>query len=137
LISYTAFFAAVLGLALGMPLAAAKAPEARARGRLILVGSATAAALIMALVTAHYIVPQVSKTLSPRDLYGKSKQLDAQAPLGQYRFNATGSSYYTSGRTPVALPSLDELFKFLTRGEHVFVMAGVDELPSIDQYSKQ
>jgi hypothetical protein len=137
LIGFTAFFAAVVGLLLGVPLAPASAASQRQRGRLILVGGAAAASLVMALATAHYVVPQVSKTLSPRDLYGKSKQLDPQAPLGQYRFNATGSSYYTSGRTPISLPSLDELFKFLQRSEHVFVMAGVDELPSIDQYSKQ
>jgi hypothetical protein len=138
LIGFAAFFAAVIGLAMGVPLAPSSAnPQQRVRGRLVLVGGAIAGALVMALLTAHYIVPKVSKTLSPRDLYGKSKQLDPSAPLGQYRFNATGSSYYTTGKAPVTLATLDDLFKFLAKPEHVFVMAGVDELPSIDQFSKQ
>ena len=37
----------------------------------------------------------------------------------------------------MTLGTLDELFKFLARPEHVFVMAGSEELPSIDQYAKQ
>jgi 4-amino-4-deoxy-L-arabinose transferase-like glycosyltransferase len=148
LIGYSAFFAAVVAMALGVPLgwmggrAAAASSDGSAaphglRGRLVLVGGAIGASLIMALATAHYVIPQCSKTLSPRELYGKSAQLDPAAPLGQYRFNATGSSYYTGGRTPVTLGTLDDLFKFLQRPEHVFVMAGVDELPSIEQSSKQ
>ena len=138
IVSYAAFFGGVIGLALGVPLARAGASEAqRLRGRLVLVGGAIAASLVMALVTAHWIVPECSKHLSAKELYGKSRQLDAKAPVGQYHFNASGASYYTAGKQPVTLPTLDELFHFLGRPEHVFVMAGAEELPSIDQYAKQ
>jgi len=138
MVSYAAFFAGVIGLAIGVPLAPAGAkPEQRRSGRLILVGGAVAASLAMALFTAQYLVPQCSKHLSSRELYGKTKQLDPNAPIGQYHFNAQGSSYYSGGKPPVTLGTADDLFKFLQRPEHVFVMAGAEELPSIDQYAKQ
>jgi hypothetical protein len=138
MISYAAFFAGVIGLALGVPIAPRGASDAQRRGgRLILVGGAVAASLAMALFTALWLVPQCSKHLSSKELYGKTKQLDPKAPIGQYRFNAQGSSYYSGGKVPITLGSLEDLFKFLQHPEHVFVMAGADELPSIDQYAKQ
>ncbi|HWE30041.1 MAG TPA: glycosyltransferase family 39 protein [Polyangia bacterium] len=138
MVSYAAFFAGVIGLALGVPFAPRTAsPEQRRASRLILVGGAIAASLTMALFTALWLVPECSKHLSSKELYGKTKQLDPSAPIGQYHFNAQGASYYSSGKTPVTLASLDELFKFLAHPEHVFVMAGAEELPSIDQYAKQ
>ncbi|HEY2748555.1 MAG TPA: hypothetical protein VGL86_28225, partial [Polyangia bacterium] len=138
IISYAAFFAGVIALALGVPIAPRDAkPEQRRAGRLILVGGAVAASLAMALFTALWLVPQCSKHLSSKELYGKSKQLDPSAPIGQYHFNAQGSSYYSGGKPPVTLGTVDDLFKFLARGEHVFVMAGAEELPSIDQHAKQ
>jgi hypothetical protein len=148
-VSYAAFFAAVIGLAIGaiavfvgpVPVVDAKQLETttsqRRRARLVLVGGAIAASLAMALFTAMWLVPQVSKHLSSKELYGKTKQLDPSAPIGQYHFNAQGASYYSGGKAPVTLGSLDDLFKFLARPEHVFVMAGAEELPSIDQYAKQ
>jgi hypothetical protein len=102
-----------------------------------MIGGGFAAALALALVTAHWIVPQVSRHLSARDLYGKTKQLDPNAPLGQYRFNAAGASYYAGGRTPVALSTQAELFAFLAKPERVFVMVGSDELAAIDQAARQ
>ena len=149
MVSYAAFFAAIIGLAIGafavflgpIPFFAAKefrmTPEQKRRARLVLVGGAVAASLGMAVFTAQYLVPTCSKHLSSKELYGKSKQLDPNAPIGQFHFNAQGSSYYSGGKTPVTLPTLEELFKFLARNEHVFVMAGAEELPSIDQYAKQ
>ena len=138
MVSYAAFFAGVIGLALGVPIAPRGASDGQRRtGRLILVGGAVAASLAMALFTALWLVPQCSKHLSSKELYGKTKQLDPGAPIGQYRFNAQGSSYYSGGKAPVTLGTLDDLFKFLARPEHVFVMAGADELPSIDQWAKQ
>lgn len=138
MIAYAAFVGGALGLAIGFPLARkGDGPPDRRRGRLVLVGGAVAASLAMALVTAHYLVPQCSKHLSSKELYGKTKQLDPNAPIGQFHFNASGSSYYSGGRPPVTLASVDQLFKFLGRPEHVFVMAGAEELPSIDQYAKQ
>lgn len=138
MVGYAAFFGGVIGLAIGWPVwRKGDSEPQRRKSRLILVGGAVAASLAMALVTAHWVVPQCSKHLSSKELYGKSKQLDPKAPIGQYRFNASGSSYYSGGRTPQNLASLDELFKFLGKPERVFVMAGAEELPSIDQYAKQ
>ncbi len=137
IMGYAGFFAAVIGLAIGVPLARTSAgDEARLRNRRRLVGGAVGVALLMALATAHIIVPRCSQHLSSRDLYGKSRQLDPNAPVGQYRFNASGASYYTGGKTPVSIGSLDELFRFLGKPEHVFVMAGVEELPAIDQHAR-
>jgi hypothetical protein len=136
--AYGAFWAGILGLALGVPLVPPFAShERRRRARGLLVTAAAGSSLVMALVTAHVIVPQVSKHLSARDLYGKARMLDPNAPLGQYRFNATGSSYYGGGKTPVSLGTLQDLFAFLGKPERVFVMAGSDELPNIDQESRQ
>jgi 4-amino-4-deoxy-L-arabinose transferase-like glycosyltransferase len=138
MVSFAAFFGGVIGLALGVPLGARDASdEQRRRGRFILVGGAAAASLAMAILTAHWIVPECSKHLSSKELYGKTKQLDPSATIGQYHFSASGSSYYSGSKPPVTLPTLDELFKFLARPEHVFVMAGAEELPSIDQFAKQ
>jgi hypothetical protein len=133
--AYGAFFAGVIGLALGAPLGASE--ERSKRGRLILVGAGAGAAVIMALVSAHVIIPQVSKHLSARDLYGKTKTLDPNAPVGQYRFNASGASYYAGNQTPTTLSTINDLFTFLGRSERVFVMAGSEELPPIDQESRQ
>ncbi len=91
----------------------------------------------MALLSAHLIVPQVSKHLSARDLYGKTRTLDPNALVGQYRFNGTGASYYAGGKTPVTLNTTQELFEFLAKPDRVFVMAGSDELPNIDQTARQ
>lgn len=138
MVSFAAFFGGVIGLALGVPLGAHNASDGqRLRGRLILVGGAVAASLAMALLIAHWIVPECSKHLSSKELYGKTKQLDPSAPIGQYHFAASGASYYSGAKPPVTLPTLDETFKFLGRPEHVFVMAGAEELPSIDQFAKQ
>ncbi len=138
MVSYAAFFAGVIGLALGVPIAPKSATESQRRGgRLILVGGAIAASLAMALFTALWVVPQCSKHLSSKELYGKTKQLDPNAPIGQYHFTAQGASYYSGGKTPVTLPTLDELLEFLAKPERVFVMAGAEELPPIDQYAKQ
>jgi 4-amino-4-deoxy-L-arabinose transferase-like glycosyltransferase len=150
LISYAAFFAGVIGLAigalfvgigphvgLGVGVEINATPSQVRKGRIILLGGAVAASLAMALFTAMWLVPQCSKHLSSKELYGKTKQLDPNAPIGQYHFNAQGSSYYSGGKPPVTLGTVEELFKFLQRPDHVFVMAGAEELPSIDQYAKQ
>lgn len=141
MVSFAAFFGGVIGLALGVPLGRGDAPsnsdEQRRRGRLILVGGAIAASLVMAMATAHWIVPECSKHLSSKELYGKTKQLDPNATIGQYHFNASGASYYTGSKPALTLATLDELFKFLARPDHVFVMVGAEELPSIDQFAKQ
>jgi 4-amino-4-deoxy-L-arabinose transferase-like glycosyltransferase len=137
LMAYGAFWGGAIGLCLGAPMAPSTAPGRQLRARRILFGGAVAASLAMALATAHWIVPQCSKHLSARDLYGKSKQLDANAPVGQYRFNASSASYYAGGRAPAPLAALEDLFKFLGRAERVFVMAGAEELPSIDQFARQ
>jgi 4-amino-4-deoxy-L-arabinose transferase-like glycosyltransferase len=137
LLVFAAFFGSAVGYALGAPVApAAASDERKRRARAFVFGGAAASALALALVTTNWIVPQVSKHLSARDLYGKTRQLDPNAPVGQYRFNASGSSYYT-GHSPTNLATVKDVFTFLGRSERVFVMAGSDELPSIDQFARE
>jgi 4-amino-4-deoxy-L-arabinose transferase-like glycosyltransferase len=135
---YAAFWAGVIGLGLGVRLAPKIAdPIQQQKGRRLLLGGAFGAALLMSLFTAHFIVPSVSKHLSVRDVYGKTAKLDPNAPIGQYRFNATGAAYYHGNKPATTLSSLKEVFEFLGKKERVFVMAGSEELPSLDQMSRQ
>jgi hypothetical protein len=138
IMGYAAFWAGVIGLGLGVRLAHKDADAAvHQRGRQLLLGGAFASALLMSLATAHWIVPQVSKHLSVRDVYGKTAKLDPNAPIGQFRFNATGAAYYHGAKPTTTLGSLKDVFEFLARPERVFVMAGSEELPSIDQSARQ
>lgn len=139
-LAFAAFFAGVVGLGLGAPLAPANADRSddkRRRGRTLLLGAGGAALLAWALAVDFWLVPQVSKHLSARDLYGKTARLDPNAPVGQYRFTGTGAAYYTGGKQPQTLATAEDLFKFLGRTERVFVLAGAEELPSIDQLARQ
>jgi hypothetical protein len=138
IMAFAAFWAGTMALGLGAPLAAADAdPVKKLRGRQLLLGAAAAGAIAFAFVTAWWTVPDVSKHLSAREIYGHTKTLDPKAPLGQYHFNATGASYYASGRTPQSLGTPKELFDFLAKPERVFVLAGSEELPNIDQAARQ
>jgi hypothetical protein len=138
IMAFAAFWAGVIGLGLGVRLAHKDADAAtHLRGRRLLVGGAYGAALLMALATAHWMVPQVSKHLSVRDVYNKTAKLDPNAPIGQYRFNASGATYYHGAKPATTLMSLKEVFDFLDKSERVFVMAGSEELPSIDQQARQ
>ncbi len=138
LMAIGAFWGASIALGVGAPLAsAASSDRAKLRGRRIMLGASLLSALGLAITMAFVMVPQVSKHLSARDLYGKTQKLDPNAPLGQYRFNATGSSYYAGSKKPEPLSDLDHVFQFLAKSERVFVMAGSEELPAIDQFAKQ
>ena len=70
-----------------------------------------------------------------RDMMLRAK-LDPNAPIGQYRFNATGAAYYHGNKPATTLMSVKDVFDFLGKTERVFVMAGSEELPSIDQASR-
>ena len=135
LMAFALAWSACVGLALLFPLSSDEA-VAKQR-RLTLVLATAGVAVLFAGVTTFVIVPQVSKHLSARDLYGKSKLLDPKAPVGQYHFNATGGSYYTTGKTPETLATPNDLFTFLARSERVFVMAGSEELPNLEQQSRE
>jgi hypothetical protein len=138
IMAYAAFWAGVVGLGLGVRLAHKDAdPAHHQKGRALLFGGAFGAAILMSLAVAHWIVPQVSKHLSVRDVYGKTTKLDPNAPIGQYRFNASGAAYYHGSQPATTLMSLKDMFDFLGKPERVFVMAGSEELPSIDQQSRQ
>ena len=93
--------------------------------------------IVFAFALVQWFIPAASKHLSPKDLYGKTRQLDPKAALGQYRFNATGASYYMNGRTATSLNTLDDVLQFLKRGERVFIFVGGEELASIDQATRQ
>jgi hypothetical protein len=132
-VAFAVVFGILCGLALGAPL-----PRLRGRSaREVLLLATLGGSFVTGLVTTLYVVPQASKHLSARDLYGKSLKLDPNAPLGQYRFNASGSSYYSGGRTPTTLATLKDVFDFLRRTERVFVMAGSDELAALDQTARE
>jgi 4-amino-4-deoxy-L-arabinose transferase-like glycosyltransferase len=138
IMAYAAFWAGVVGLGLGVRLAHKDADAAtHQKGRRLLIGGALGASMLMALATAWWIVPQVSKHLSVRDVYGKTAKLDPKAPIGQYRFNASGAAYYHGDKPATTLMSVKDVFDFLAKPERVFVMAGSEELPSIDQTSRQ
>lgn len=143
LVAVAALWGGLIGLAIGVPLVSPKEPladvaEAQQRkSRLFLFVAAGAVSLGLALTTAHYIVPEMSKHLSSRDLYSATRKLNPNAPIGQYKFNASGSSYYSGGQGAKNLASLDELWKFLEQSERVFVMAGAEELAALDQAARQ
>jgi len=139
-------FGAIAALAIGVRVApdwavadgADEAELARAlRGRRLLVGATLGAAALVSFAALVYIVPVVSKHLSARDVYGKAAKLDPNAPVAQYRFNASGASFYAQGRTPTTLQSVGELVDFLRKAERVFVLAGAEELAPIDQAARQ
>ena len=131
-------FSLAATVAVGVPApywATTPALRLQVRRRMLLVTGAVA--LLTSMTVLAYVVPSVSKNLSVRDVYGKAKQLDPNAPLGQYRFGGTGSSYYLNGRTPTDLRNVNELFDFLGKSERVFVMVGSTELAAIDQHARE
>lgn len=133
-----ALFGAIAALALGVRVAPEWADGTGwLRGRRLLVGATLGAAALVAFSALVYIIPAVSKHLSARDVYGKAAKLDPNAPVAQYRFNASGASFYAQGRTPTTLGSVGELVDFLKRPERVFVLAGAEELAPIDQAAAQ
>jgi hypothetical protein len=106
------------------------------RGQRALLLGALAAQLGFGLLIGQWFIPKASRHLSPKDLYGKTRQLDPKAPLGQYRFHATGAAYYMQGRSATQLGTLDELLAFLRRPERVFIFIGGEELAAIDQATR-
>ena len=89
-----------------------------------------------AFMLAYWFIPVTSHHLSPKELYGRARQLDPKAPLAQYRFTASGASYYMNGRTSTALATPDDVIKFLQRPERVFIFIGSEELAAIDQVTR-
>ena len=131
-------FSLAAALAIGVPAPRwATSDEQKLRVRRRMLSITGLVAVLTAMTTLVYVVPSVSKNMSVRDVYGKAKQLDPNAPLGQYRFGGTGSSYYLNGRVPTDLHSMEELFDFLGKHDRVFVMAGSSELASIDQTARE
>lgn len=132
-----AAFGVVMSAALLVPAIGPLANDARrTRVQRGLVLGTIALQLAFAFAVVQWFIPAASKHLSPRDLYGKTKQLDAKAPLGQYHFNSSGAQYYMNGRTATNLNTLDDLLNFLRRPERVFVFVGSEELASIDQAAR-
>ena len=116
------------------PEGAPAPPTVRARAALL--AAAIGLQLVFAVVLVQWLLPAASKHLSPKDLYGRTKQLDPKAAVGQYHFNAIGASYYLGGRVATQLGTLDDVLAFLRRPERVFVFAGSEELASIDQATR-
>ncbi len=142
LVAVAALWGGLVGLALGAPLASPKAtPEVAAqqqkKSRRFLLAMSLVTSLGLALATAHFIVPEMSKHLSSKDLYSSTRKLNPNAPIAQYKFNASGSSYYSGGQSPKNLATLDEVWGFLGKSERVFIMAGAEELAALDQAAQQ
>jgi hypothetical protein len=135
LFALLAAFGGLIALALVLPMLWGSRGSERLK-RTVLI-SAVSVQLGFAIALTQWFVPAASKHLSPKDLYGKTKQLDPKAPLGQYRFNASGASYFMGGRTATQLSSLEDVLAFLKRPEHVFIFIGNEELASIDQASRR
>ncbi len=131
-----ALFALSTTMALVMPEAWRTSARVgiRAPRQLLLVVVVVQLAFAVAIV--QWFLPLATKHLSPKDLYGKTKSLDPNAPLGQYRFNATGASYYMGGRTAKVLNTYDDVLNFLRQPERVFIFVGSEELAGIDQATR-
>ena len=131
-----AVFAVLIALAIGAPHAwRLKLGRGSLGPRQVLI-AAVLTQLVFGLVVAQWFIPVASKHLSPKDLYGKTKQLDPNAALGQYRFNATGASYYMGGRSATVLNTYTDVLTFLQRSGRVFIFVGSEELAGIDQASR-
>lgn len=100
-----------------------------------LLAGAVGMQLALALCTVFYIVPEVSKHLSYKNLFVKYKSIvgTGQSEIGKYHVPGTLSDY---GQT-TELNSLPQMFDFFAKAERVFVITAADDLPAIDQYAKQ
>lgn len=135
LFGFMSIFGLLLCGALALPLAWSGAEQRRLQTKFLL--GAVAVQVLFAFAVVQWFIPTASKHLSPKDLYGKTKQLDPKAPLGQYRFNSTGASYFMNGRSATSFNTLDEVLTFLQKPERVFVFVGADELAPIDQAARR
>jgi 4-amino-4-deoxy-L-arabinose transferase-like glycosyltransferase len=138
LFGFLSAFGALVAIALALPVVWGEqgAPQRDRTQRSMLCG-ALVVQVLFAFALVQWFVPLASKHLSPKDLYGKTKQLDPHAPLGQYRFNATGASYFMGGRGATSFNTGEEVIRFLQHPERVFVFIGSDELAGIDQVARR
>ena len=137
LFAFAAAFGVCVAAALALPdVWVLSVPARRERIRQLAIAAALGVQVLFSLALVQWLIPAASKHLSPKDLYGKTRQLDPKAPLAQYRFNATGASYYMGGRTALPLGTLDDVLTFLKRPERVFIFVGSEELASMDQAAR-
>jgi 4-amino-4-deoxy-L-arabinose transferase-like glycosyltransferase len=137
LFGFMALFGSLLATALVLPLGwPVRNAETRRMIQRGLILASVGTQVVFAFQLVQWFIPAASKHLSPKELYGKTRQLDPNAPLGQYHFNATGASYYMNGRSATQLNSLDEVMTFLKKPERVFIFIGAEELASVDQASR-
>jgi hypothetical protein len=136
----------LVGLALGLPPSPAQEAEggtgtpggpATAQGwRHRLTLFAYGLALVNALGTVYWLVPELSKHLSSKGLFSRYQALGgSDGELGQYRAAGKGIDYYFRGKA-TDLMTLDQLFSFLGKPRRTFVVMPSEELPAIDQYAK-
>ncbi|MEO6952487.1 MAG: hypothetical protein ABI321_11785 [Polyangia bacterium] len=130
-------FAVVIAASMILPVVWPRPDDARvpALQRRLLWG-AIAVQIGCTLMLAYWFIPVTSHHLSPKELYGRARQLDPKAPLAQYRFTASGASYYMNGRTSKVLATPDDVIKFLQQPERVFIFIGSEELAAVDQVTR-
>jgi hypothetical protein len=93
-------------------------------------------ALVNALGTVYWLVPELSKHLSSKGLFSRYQALGgSDGELGQYHAAGKGIDYYFRGKA-TDLMTLDQLFSFLGKPRRTFVVMPAEELPAIDQYAK-
>lgn len=94
------------------------------------------AALLLSLFTIHGLIPAVTRHVSYRGIYTKYEKLGG-GELGLYGLQRSSARIY--GQNSVEIPSLDELFKFLTKtpGKRTFAIVGSGEMAALDVHSFQ
>ncbi len=91
------------------------------------------AALAFTLATTYWIIPEVSKHLSFKNVFAAIQKFGGDnAELGQYRV----PSRPWGEKKATDLQSVQQLFDFLGKPARVFVIAGAEELAPIDQWAK-
>ncbi len=105
--------------------------------RRLFVAASAATSFALALAVVVWFVPALSRHLSTRDLYWRLAGLGANAPIGTYRFNASGAAYYFGGRTPAVLRNTQEVVSFLQRPERVALLVGTEALATIEQATRE
>jgi 4-amino-4-deoxy-L-arabinose transferase-like glycosyltransferase len=127
----------MLGLALGWGVLAGVAlalrPSKSLLGRQGVTLATVGAALLFTLTTTFWIIPEVSKHLSFKNVFAAYQKLGGDnAELAQYRV----PSHPWGERKATDLQTLPQLFDFLGKPVRVFALVGAEELAPIDQYAK-
>lgn len=95
-----------------------------------------AAATVLALFAMHGLVPAVTRHVSYRGIYTKYEKLGGRE-LGLYGIQKSSARIY--GQNTIEIPSLPELFTYLTKDaqKRAFAIVGASEMAALDVHSFQ